>query len=97
MALARTRSTKNLPARTRPEIRDALVSLAAILEAGGRIYLHCSAGIHRTGMVAAALLFHLGHGEHATRGALTLLRPITSQGMGAERFEWARSFRTISD
>lgn len=89
-------STKILPARTKPEIRDALVSLAAILEAGGRIYLHCSAGIHRTGMIAAALLFHLGHDERATREALALLRPVTSQGMGAERFEWARSFCAIS-
>ena len=83
-------STKNLPARDKPEIRESLRSLAAILDRGGRIYLHCSAGIHRTGMIAAALLFHLGHSEVDVREALRSLRHVTAQDMGDERFAWAR-------
>ena len=85
-------STKNLPSRSKPEIMTALRALAAILDAGGRIYLHCSAGIHRTGMIAAALLFHLGHDEGAVREALETLRPITMEAVGEERLAWARSF-----
>jgi len=85
-------STKTLPARGKPAIREALCKLAAILNAGGRIYLHCSAGIHRTGMIAAALLFHLGYDESEARAALASLRAVTMRTMGEERFDWARSF-----
>lgn len=85
-------STKNLPARRQPRIADALRSMAEILRAGGRIYLHCSAGIHRTGMITAALLFHLGFDEHDVKALLTALRPLTATEMGTERFEWAQSF-----
>ncbi len=85
-------STKNLPARAKPEIKAALERIAEILHAGGRIYLHCSAGIHRTGMIAAALLFHLSHDETEIRAALTAMRPVTAEGMGEDRFEWSRSF-----
>ena len=85
-------STKNLPARAKPEIKTALCSLASILRGGGRIYLHCSAGIHRTGMIAAALLFCLGHDDAQVGELLTALRAVTAEGMGAERLDWARSF-----
>lgn len=85
-------STKSLPARRRPDIAEGLRSIEAILGAGGRIYLHCSAGIHRTGMISAALLFYLGHDDHAVSDCLRALRPVTADGVGAERLEWARSF-----
>jgi hypothetical protein len=84
-------STKSLPSTRRTDLRDAIENMSAILGAGGRIYLHCSAGIHRTGMMAAALLFHLGHDETQTRQTLALMRAVTAQDMGAERLEWARS------
>jgi hypothetical protein len=88
-------STKNLPARARPEIAAALRSLASVLEGGGRIYLHCSAGIHRTGMIAAALLFQLGRSDDEVSEMLARLRPVTAKGLGSERFDWARSFRPL--
>lgn len=88
-------STKNLPARRKPQISEALESMAAILAGGGRIYLHCSAGIHRTGMIAAALFFHLGRDEAQTKAALAALRPLTAAEMGPDRFAWARSFAAL--
>jgi hypothetical protein len=91
-------STKNLPARRKPEVMSGLEAMRRALEAGGRIYLHCSAGIHRTGMIAAALLFHLGRTEDETRTALAALRPLTAAEMGPARLEWARGFaRTAED
>jgi hypothetical protein len=78
--------------RRKPEICDALQKMSAILGNGGRIFLHCSAGIHRTGMIAAALFFHLGHDETQTLGALTALRAITAADVGAARIHWAQSF-----
>lgn len=85
-------STKNLPARGKPEIREALQSLSIILENGGWIYLHCSAGIHRTGMISAALLFFLGHDEPVVLECLKALRAVTADGVGAERLDWAKAF-----
>jgi hypothetical protein len=87
-------STKNLPARAKPEIRAALEEIAAALKAGGRLYLHCSAGLHRTGMISAALLFHLGYDEAQVRATIEAMRPLTAQEMGAARLDWASSFAT---
>ena len=85
-------STKNLPARAKPEIRRALEATAEALGTGGRLYLHCSAGLHRTGMIAAALLFHLGYSEERVLATISAMRPLTASEMGAARLEWASSF-----
>jgi predicted protein tyrosine phosphatase len=85
-------STKNLPAKAKPEIVEALRSLASVLENNGRVYLHCSAGIHRTGMIAAALLFLLGYNSAQVAETLASLRTVTAEGVGAARLDWARSF-----
>ena len=85
-------STKILPARAKPELVQAVRALTSILSAGGRIYLHCSAGIHRTGMIAAALLFHLGYSESDVVDGVAALRQITASEMGTDRLNWARSF-----
>lgn len=85
-------STKNLPSCASPHIAAALESMAEALAGGGRIYLHCSAGIHRTGMIAAARLFRLGYGEEEARAALQALRSVTATDMGEQRFNWARAF-----
>ena len=85
-------STKTLPARAKPEIAAALDLLSSILAAGGCVYLHCAAGIHRTGMITAALLFRLGLSEDEARAVLTALREVTAREMGQERWTWASSF-----
>jgi predicted protein tyrosine phosphatase len=85
-------STKSLPQRRRPDVLETLQRMTSALDAGGRIYLHCSAGIHRTGMIAAALLFHLGFDEPQTKATLAALRPLTATDVGETRLEWARSF-----
>jgi protein tyrosine/serine phosphatase len=85
-------STKSLPARRREDILQALHAMDSSLQEGGRIFLHCSAGIHRTGMIAAALLFHRGHDEEQTRAMLAALRPLTASDVGEARLDWARSF-----
>lgn len=68
--------------------REALAELAALLEDGGRLYLHCSAGIHRTGMIGFALLRGMGYAEEEARALLRELREETAAGVGKERLAW---------
>lgn len=53
------------------------------------IYLHCSAGIHRTGFIVYALLRYRGLSPEAARDALAELRPVTSDQFGQDRLALA--------
>jgi len=64
--------------------------LRTILDSGGFIYIHCSAGIHRTGMIVFALLLYLGFSELEAKNVLSKLRKITYENVGVERLEWGR-------
>lgn len=68
--------------------QEALAELAALLEEGARLYLHCSAGIHRTGMIGFALLREVGYAEEEARALLRELREETAAGVGEERLAW---------
>lgn len=85
-------STKTLPSLKNPAIRGAVAALADALASGGRAYLHCSAGIHRTGMIAAALLYRLGCDEAEVIARLAAMRAITARDVGEARLAWARAF-----
>lgn len=62
-----------------------------ILEDGGKIYIHCSAGIHRTGMITFAFLRFIGLSREEAQAKLAELRPTTSDGVGEDRMEWGNS------
>ena len=53
------------------------------------VYLHCSAGIHRTGFFAYILLRLMGHDPTAALAALTALRQVTADQVGDERITLA--------
>ena len=56
------------------------------------IYIHCSAGIHRTGMITYGLLRFLGNSQEEAREILFKLRPVTSDQAGNERLKWGDQF-----
>ncbi len=71
------------------DVRDALRIVAKQLELGTRVFVHCAAGIHRTGTFAYALLRKY---DYMTREEaleeIRQLRAVTAEGM--ERFiPWA--------
>jgi protein-tyrosine phosphatase len=68
--------------------------LQVILNAGGKIYIHCSAGIHRTGMVTYGLLRYLGYKKIDALQMLRALREITVAQVGADRLQWGDSYAT---
>jgi protein-tyrosine phosphatase len=69
-------------------IRPVLAELASLLDKGASIIVHCSAGIHRTGMFGYALLRQVGLEPNAARAKLNKLRPVTGEGVGEERLAW---------
>jgi protein-tyrosine phosphatase len=50
-----------------------------------RIHVHCSAGIHRTGMVIYGLLRLTGLGPDETRAALKQIRAVAADGVREDR------------
>jgi hypothetical protein len=80
-----------------PKARDAeiaacLLAMRARLHEGATIFVHCSAGIHRTGMMSAALLGLCGWDPARVLAGLHQMRGVTGHGVGAERLAWAAKF-----
>ncbi|MBK7453555.1 MAG: dual specificity protein phosphatase family protein [Anaerolineales bacterium] len=76
----------------RGEVHDRLIQtmpqLSEILDEGGSILIHCSAGIHRTGTVAYGLLRWRGvEGDEAMR-LIATIRKETAEGMLEKRRRW---------
>jgi protein-tyrosine phosphatase len=70
------------------ELVSLFREMTAIFEKGGKIYLHCSAGIHRTGMISYAFLRYLGNDTDSSLELLKALRIKTSESVGEERVAW---------
>ena len=77
------------------EVLKLLSQLQQRLLNGGKIYVHCSAGIHRTGMIAYSLLRYLGCTADDAFKKLSILRPVTAAQVGTERLAWADQFATV--
>ncbi len=69
-------------------MRRGLQGLTASLEAGESVLIHCSAGIHRTGMLAFALLRSVGLQEAEALEKIAEMRPQTREGMHKEHLAW---------
>lgn len=74
------------------EARALFGEMKRLLEAGACIYVHCSAGIHRTGMIANGFLRFLGHSQDEADTVLAALRQETSDGVGKHRKAWGDRF-----
>ncbi|WP_344586297.1 protein-tyrosine phosphatase family protein [Actinomadura vinacea] len=67
----------------------SLIRLAAILRDGGHILIHCSAGIHRTGMFAYALLRFTGMTADDATSSLQEVSADFLADVGDDRLTWA--------
>ncbi|MEO6681196.1 MAG: hypothetical protein ABIN48_00080 [Ginsengibacter sp.] len=72
---------------------DLFNKLSHGLDSGKKIYIHCSAGIHRTGMIAYGLLRFLGKDKPEALKLLESLRMVTSMQVGENRLLWADQFK----
>jgi protein-tyrosine phosphatase len=71
----------------------AVIKLARALAGAPhpRVYVHCSAGIHRTGFFASLLLRLQSQNTLEVLAALEALRPVTTQQVGPDRVALAVS------
>jgi hypothetical protein len=68
-----------------------LPRLAAALAGGESVLLHCSAGMHRTGMITLALLGLLGLPGEEALARLEELRPFARLAMTPAHLAWAEA------
>ena len=68
--------------------REGLLLLSDRLDAGAAILLHCSAGMHRTGMMAYALLRYRGRDRETALALIETLRPVIRPALGTKHLAW---------
>jgi protein-tyrosine phosphatase len=78
------------------DVRLLYQRLGEALSSAGSIYVHCSAGIHRTGMIAYGLLRSLGLSQDEAIATLRALRIETGEGVGGDRLAWGDTFGVAS-
>jgi len=69
-------------------LRRGLPELSGYLDAGSSLLLHCSAGIHRTGMVAYALLRWRGIASNEALDLIAKMRQLTREGLREHHLAW---------
>ena len=67
---------------------DAMPKLSQLLDDGNSILIHCSAGIHRTGTVAYALLRWRGLSSPQAMNIIHQTCKETAEGMLKKRMRW---------
>lgn len=55
-----------------------------------KLYIHCSAGIHRTGFIAYLLLRQQGHSDDSAKLELAQIRQVTADQVGEHRLLLAK-------
>ncbi|HEY7124290.1 MAG TPA: tyrosine-protein phosphatase [Ktedonobacterales bacterium] len=74
--------------QAREQLLERIDELSGYLDQGESLLIHCSAGIHRTGMIAYALLRRRGLSASEARETLTRIRQHTAEGMHAAHYAW---------
>ena len=69
-------------------ILSAIPDLSEVLDSGTHLLIHCSAGIHRTGMVTYILLRWRGHDEQEALSLIARMRLHTREGLRKEDIAW---------
>ena len=73
------------------DIENMIINFAEQIwqEPAPKVYIHCSAGIHRTGFFVYLLLRLAGHDPPRARAMLSDLRRVTAEQVGSERLDLA--------
>jgi protein-tyrosine phosphatase len=78
--------------RQTQEIRETFVRMRELLGSSAKVYVHCSGGIHRTGMIVHGFLRFMGFSQAEAQCALGVLRKEVATGVKPEHLEWGEQF-----
>ncbi len=84
----------NPPPQTIP---DGLNEVQAAIQAGASVFVHCSAGMHRTGMIAFAVLRRIGYSEVASLELIKAMRLETYAALTQKHIDWGNSTVKINE
>jgi multicomponent Na+:H+ antiporter subunit G len=71
---------------------EAIPEISKRLDHHQSVFIHCSAGIHRTGMIALAVLRYRGLSEADAMALLAQMRIHTYNGLRSNHRKWAAQF-----
>ena len=77
------------------EISEKLRTIKTKLQNQEKIYVHCSAGLHRTGMITNCILRYIGLDQISSYEILKQLRPITAKEVGKKRLDFGEQFYNV--
>ncbi|MBZ0234754.1 MAG: tyrosine-protein phosphatase [Deltaproteobacteria bacterium] len=72
----------------RDRAAQAIAEMSRLIDGGSSLLIHCAAGIHRTGMIAYALLRWRGLAPEVALERLGAMRSHTREGVGEPRLLW---------
>ena len=72
-------------------LKENLPDISSYLDAGESILIHCAAGIHRTGMLAYAVLRYRGYSIEQAQNMIAEMREHTRNGMHDKHFKWGEA------
>ena len=78
-------------------LMEAMPKLSDLLDDGKSLLIHCSAGIHRTGMVAYGLLRWRGMDRRQAMKLIDSIRKETAEGMMEKRMRWGDEIARPAD
>jgi protein tyrosine/serine phosphatase len=78
----------------RAALEGSLAELSGLLDAGQALLIHCSAGIHRTGMIAYALLRSRGLDRDQALAIIGQTRTHTRDGIRKRHLQWGDDIAT---
>jgi protein-tyrosine phosphatase len=84
-------------ANVRHLLLEAMPKLSGLLDHGNSLLIHCSAGIHRTGMVAYGLLRWRGLDRSQAMQLIDSMRRETAEGMMVKRMRWGDEIARSAD
>ncbi|MBX7242735.1 MAG: HIT domain-containing protein [Bacteroidia bacterium] len=80
------------PEKETEKVRRVFATIKEKLTNGERIFIHCAAGIHRTGAFTYGLLRYLGNSGETAREIIKQLRPITFREAQDKHWNWGEQF-----
>ncbi|MBN2890631.1 MAG: dual specificity protein phosphatase family protein [Bacteroidales bacterium] len=90
-------SASSLPTDTKniERIRSIFNDLDKELEEGSKIYVHCAAGIHRTGAFTNAFLQYSGFSAEESKMMIKQMREVTAREAITKHWNWSKKFVSV--